>query len=76
MSGKLWREQADAEARADKPTVRIRPASYYPTKAELEEDVSIPDATPEELARVVGRQVNIEKIKEDARPSPLCDSSL
>ncbi len=29
---------------------------YQPTKAELEEDVSIPDCTPEELAlAVVGR---------------------
>jgi len=42
----------------EKPTVRIKPGSYYPTKKELEEDVSI-DATPEELAAAVLRSVRI-----------------
>jgi len=42
----------------EKPTVRIKPGSYYPTKKELEEDVCI-DATPEELAAAVLRSVRI-----------------
>ena len=32
----------------EKPTVRVRPYSYQPSKAELDEDVSV-DATPEEV---------------------------
>ena len=43
----------------DKPTVRIKRSSCQPSKAELEEEIKI-DATPEPLARAVGRQVNIE----------------
>ncbi len=42
------------------PVVRIKPSSYQPPKAELEEDVRI-DATPEELARAVLRQVRVVK---------------
>lgn len=40
-------------------TVRVKRSSYQPTKAELEEEVQIP-ATPERLAKALGRQVNIE----------------
>ena len=39
-------------------TVRLRPASIYPTKAELEEDIRI-DATPDELAAAILRPVRI-----------------
>ena len=35
----------------DKPEVRVRPATYQPSKAEIEADMSI-DTTPEELARL------------------------
>ena len=42
----------------DKPTVRVQPATYQPSKAELEEDVSI-DTTPEELARVALQLVKV-----------------
>jgi hypothetical protein len=41
------------------PTVRIKRSSYQPSKKQLEEEIKI-DATPEQLARAVGRQVNIE----------------
>lgn len=41
-----------------RPTVRIMPGSYYPTKQELEEDVSI-GGTPEELVAAVLRSVRI-----------------
>lgn len=44
----------------EKPIVTIRYGSYYPTRKELEEDVSI-DATPEELADAVLRPVRIER---------------
>ena len=39
--------------------IPIKPNSYYPTKAELEEEIQI-DATPEELAKTLGRKVNIK----------------
>ena len=42
-----------------KPTVRLKPSSYQPSKAELEEDVSI-DATPEDLRRAVMRPVQVK----------------
>ena len=41
-----------------KPVLEIPPASYQPTKAELEADASI-DATPDELARALMRDVTI-----------------
>ena len=31
-----------------KPVVRVRPSSYYPTREDLEEDVSV-DASPEQV---------------------------
>ena len=39
-------------------TVRVKPSSYQPTKAELEEEIRI-DATPEELARAIVTPVNV-----------------
>ena len=45
-----------------KPIVRIRPSSYQPSKAELEEEVRI-DATPEALRQAVVRDVKIERVK-------------
>ena len=36
-------------AKKPAPTVRVKPRSYQPTKADLEEDMSI-DATSDELA--------------------------
>ena len=49
-----------SKAASGKPVVRVRPYSYQPNKAELEEDVRV-DATPEELARAVLRPVKIVK---------------
>ena len=48
----------------DKPTVRVKPHNYQPSKAELEETVTIRKAdgsvpTPEELARVALRPMNV-----------------
>ena len=43
---------------ATRPTIRVKPHTYQPTRAELREDVSI-DATPEELARAVLRPVKV-----------------
>lgn len=43
----------------DRPTIRLKRSSYQPSKAELEEEVRI-DATPEELAKALAREVNIE----------------
>lgn len=44
--------------RRDRPTIHLKPSSYQPSKAELEEDMSI-DTTPEELCRVALQPVNI-----------------
>ena len=38
--------------------VRLKPSAYQPSKAELEEDVSI-DATPDELAVAILQPVRI-----------------
>ena len=46
------------DTRKNKPVVKLAHSSYQPSKAELEEDVSI-DATPEEIARAVLRPVKI-----------------
>ena len=43
-----------------KPTVKVKPRSYHPTKAELEADMRI-RATPEQLVRAVMRPVRISK---------------
>ena len=48
----------------DKPVVRVQPATYQPSKAEIEEDVSI-DTTPEELARVALQPVTVNTIIDD-----------
>ena len=49
----------------DPPTIRLKRRSHKPTKAEMEEDMSI-DATPEELARAVLQPVKIEYEDENA----------
>ena len=41
------------------PTVCIKSSRYQPSKAELEDEIHI-DATPEELAKSLGRKVNIK----------------
>ena len=44
----------------DRTVVQVRPFSYQPSKAELEEDVRV-DATPEALADCLGRTVATTK---------------
>ena len=48
----------------DKPEVRVQPATYQPSKAELKEDMSI-DTTPEELARVALQPMTVKTVGED-----------
>lgn len=43
---------------AERPVVRVKPRSYQPTRAEMEEAVKI-DATPEEAVRRIFRQVRV-----------------
>ena len=45
------------------PTIKVKPHTYQPKKAELEDDMNIP-ASPKELARVVLRKVDVEEIKD------------
>ena len=49
-------------SKKDKPTVRIKHSSCQPSKAELDEDMRI-DASPEDIARAVGRQVKVRHTK-------------
>ena len=44
----------------EKTAVTVKPSSYQPSKAELEEDMSV-DATPEALADCIGRSVAVTK---------------
>ena len=46
----------------DKPAVRLKPSSYQPSKAEMEEDIGI-DTTPEDLLRAVVCDVRIDTTK-------------
>ena len=49
----------------DRPTVRLKPSSYQPSKAELEADVAI-DMEPERLAEAALGVVTIQTADEDA----------
>ena len=49
-----------AQANKLTSTVRVRPSSCQPTKAQLEEHVSILGAKPEEVARAHSRLVTVE----------------
>ena len=55
---------------AKKPVVvKVKPYSYQPTPAELEEDIGIPDTTPDDLAKSILRPVTIqEEPVEQRRP--------
>ena len=48
--GKAASAQAQPRG-AGKPAIKVKPYSYQPSKAELEADVSLPNVTPEKLAR-------------------------
>ena len=48
----------------DPPVVEVKPHTYQPSKAELEADMSI-DATPEDVARAVMKQVMVKEIKDE-----------
>lgn len=43
-------------------TLKLKPDSYQPSKAELEKKIHI-DATPEDLAKAMVREVNIKRTK-------------
>ena len=45
-----------------KPVVKLRHSSYQPSKSELNEDMRV-DASPEDIARAVGRQVEVRHSK-------------
>lgn len=50
------------QKRKAKPVVELKHPSYQPSVAELDEDMRI-DASPEELARALGRQVEVRHSK-------------
>lgn len=44
----------------DRPTIRLKPPGYQPSKAELEEPITVPPGTtPEDLLRAVCRTVKV-----------------
>lgn len=46
----------------DRPVVRVKPRSYQPTAAEMNEQIVFPpDTTPEDLARAPVMPVKIEE---------------
>lgn len=49
---------ADPQQGDEVPTVKLKPSSYQPSKAELEEAVRI-DAAPADVARAVMRPMKI-----------------
>ena len=49
-----------AKPREEAPVVQVKPHSYQPSKAEVEEDVSV-DASPEALRAAVMRTVRLEE---------------
>ena len=45
---------------ADRPSVRVKPHSYQPNKAKLEERIALPRGTrPEDLAKAAVTPVNV-----------------
>ncbi len=46
----------------DLPVIEVKHHTYQPSKAELEADMSI-DATPEDVARAVMKQVMVKESK-------------
>lgn len=54
----MTRPKPPQAPRQPRRTVRVKPSSYQPTKAELEKEIHI-DATPEELARAIVTPVNV-----------------
>ena len=62
----------------EKPVVvKVKPYSYQPTPAELEEDIGIPGTTPEQLAKSILRPVIIqEELVEQRRPRRSKSASL
>ena len=63
MTKKPKRRVVEAKS-STKPAVWLRSATYQPSNAELEEDMSI-DTTPEELAARALRPVTIKTIGKD-----------
>ena len=43
----------------ERRVIYVKPSDYQPTKAELEEDVSVPDMTAEEVAQVVMKTATV-----------------
>ena len=63
MTKKPKRRVVEAES-STKPVVWLKPTTYQPSKAELEEDMRI-GASPEELADAVLRPVVVKRIGKD-----------
>ena len=49
----MMKEKGTTRNKTSPRPIRWDASKHHPTKAELEKDLSIPDATPEKLARAV-----------------------
>lgn len=50
------------EERKKKPVVEVMGSGHQPSKAEMEEDISV-DASPEDLARLMMHDVDVRYVK-------------
>ena len=53
----------EPKAKRGRPMVKVKPRSYQPTKAELQERSYLP-TTPERAAKAVSSLVNIQETKD------------
>ena len=58
-----------APKKAKRPTVEVVDSRYQPSKAELEEEFSLPDFTPEDVARALTHPVDVRYVSRPARPN-------
>ena len=54
------KKNGSAKPKRTRPTVQVKPRSYQPTKAELEEKLYVP-ATPEQVAKAVTSLFNVQE---------------
>ena len=58
----MKKDKEIAETRLDRP-VKVKPRSYQPTKAEIQERAYLP-TTPDRAAKAVASLVNIQETKD------------
>ena len=57
------KKNGNAKSKTTRSTVQVKPRSYQPTKAELQERAYLP-TTPERAAKAVASLVNVQETKD------------